>query len=142
MREWFFIWAFGTLLLMSLLLTPLWILRARARRVSIPHHPLSDRTYLMSSGIAALALGTLFINGGRLYDNLQDGPGAVWRNYAGWSVGFGMMALVFGFMLFVMLADLEEYPPTWTWLRIGLVIVGVWAVASFFIARHLPELGY
>lgn len=142
MREWFFIWAFGSLILQSVFLAPFWWLRAHKRRLSIVYGPMQDRTCILSASIAAVALGSLLVNGGRLYGNLQEGLSAILLHREGFAIGAGLACYLFGFLLMVMLADLEVHPPRWTWTRIGLAVIGVWAVASIFIVQYLPRLGF
>lgn len=140
-REWLFIFLYGALAATGLFLSFFWIDVAKKRAALIKDKwtKRSDRYWVLSSAVAALALGSTILFAFRLWGNISYGLSPILRDrWDGIGVGVGLIVMLTGKYMLVWLADLEKQPPIWTWTRWAAALLIAWGFAAVFVSTFIP----
>lgn len=134
-REWLFIFLFGLTSIIGLFLTSFWTRLAYARMREINGHWYHDRASVLALAIASIAGGIVLTNGARVLGSMHHGLiGFLSDGRLATAIGIGMALIVVGFFKMTWLADLEQHPPKWTWLRAMLGFTVLWSVVAAILA--------
>lgn len=140
LRQGFFIFAYGSLLILGAFLSVFWLKVTHKRHGSTPLGSFGepDRYAVLSFAIHVMAVGMLLNFAGRLYGNVLHGLSNVLVRGEGWVIGAGLWMMMGGSLMLVWLADLEVHPPKFSWLKITLAACLIWLVATVIVLPYVP----
>lgn len=137
-RLWFFLFLYGTSAFIGAFLCTFWTRVMWNRRGRIVHPWWHDRALVLALAIACVSGGMTVVDFARVIGNAQFGLSPILTRTEGYFIAFGLLIGIIGLFKMTWLADLEEHPPRWTWLRCMVAVTLLWAVLSRILAAHAP----
>lgn len=138
-RLWLFLFLYGTVALIGVGLTSFWGSFAINRWRALVHPAARDRAFVLSVSIALVAMGLTIYCTARVIGNATYGLSMILRhNSDAWPLGIALGVIICGLLKMVWLADLEDHPPRWIWLRTMIGITMLWGVIAFILLPSVP----
>lgn len=134
MREFFFVYLYGLVMLVGVFLTIFWarVSLHRAQHLCGWKAVKRDIYFGLTLAIAVLDLGLTILFGGRAYVNAKHGlSNFLLRDNEAIVLGTGLVVVFLGQLLFVRVADMQS--KTHLWAIIGLALGALWAVVAALV---------
>jgi hypothetical protein len=144
MREFIFLFLFGAVTIASLKLAGFWgwFAYRRCKSVGCASPIIRDRYFVLALAIALDAVGTFAYAGTRVIANIHYGLSRALHGAEGYGVAAGLVAVLASKTMLVWLADLENDPPRWTFLRTLIMATIIWGIATVFISAAIPHMDF
>ncbi len=136
------LWLYGSLLIVGGFLATFWFKFAAKRSAAIEHRWFKDRYLILASGLALWTAGQVILNTGRLIGNVVHGLSSIMLRIEGWFIALGLLLVLGASFFFVWLADLEEHPPRWRYLRGMAIATLAWAAVAAILPQYMPMMPY
>jgi uncharacterized membrane-anchored protein len=134
----FFIFLYGAVSIIGFLLTVFWGKFAWARCNAVLHPCWKDRAFVMATGIALFIGGSTVNYAARTYGNAEYGLSMILLRKEAWFIGGGLAVMFLGALVLAWLADLEDHPPMWNYLRAAIGITILWGVIVIIAVPKMP----
>lgn len=134
MREFILIFLYGAVSLAAFFLAVFWSrFSFRRWQKMVGNGIWHDRYFLLATAIAVNSTGLVILFGSRTVGSIIYGSSAALTGWETLGVMFGLIVTLCSKTMLVWLADLEEDPPVWTWLRWMTIITTGWAVVAILL---------
>ena len=133
-----FLFLYGITAILGVALGWFWLGVARKRVKVIEHAWHQDLYTLVALGFGLVTAGLGIGHSFRTFGNIHYGLSPILQRNEGVGIGVGMIVVLLGFLVLIYLADIEDHPPKWTWVKVSMVVSVLWVLVVLFIADMVP----